>query len=63
MATDLSTLFVAHLKVLRDAAKVAGVDLDASTVFVKNIATMRAGVTVPDDDINTEMAVYITANG
>lgn len=60
---DLQTLFTAHLKVLRNAAKVAGVDLDATTVFTKNIATMRAGVTVPDNDLNTEMSVYITAHG
>lgn len=60
---DLSTLFVAHLKVLRNAAKVAGVDLDASTVFVKNVPTMRAGVTVPDCELNTEIAIYVAANG
>lgn len=60
---DLNTLFVAHLVTLRTAAKAAGVDLDATTIFTKNIPTMRAGVTTPDDDLNTEMAVYITANG
>jgi hypothetical protein len=63
MPADFTSLFTAHLKVLREAAKVAGVDLDANTVWTKNIATIRSGVVVPTCDINTEATLYIIANG
>ena len=59
---DLNSLFRDHQVTLRTAAKAAGVDLDATTIWIKNIPTIRAGVVVPDCDINTEMAVYIAAN-
>lgn len=58
---DLTTLFTAHLKVLRNAGGAGG--LDVTTLFVKNVATIRAGVIVPDNDLNTEVAVYVTVNG
>ena len=60
---DANSLFVAHLQTLRNAAAVGGVDLDVTTLVTKDIPTVRAGVTVPDNDINTELSVYITANG
>lgn len=63
LGVDTTTLVAAHLKVLRNAGTGAGASLDSTTQFTKNIPTIRAGVTVPDDDLNTELAVYITANG
>jgi hypothetical protein len=63
MAAELNGLFVAHLKTLRNTAALGGVNLDATTLVIKDIPTVRAGVAVPVNDINTEMRVYITANG
>lgn len=59
---DLNPLFRNHLVVLRGVGGGA-LGLDSTTLLIKNIPTVRAGVTVPDNDLNTELAVYITANG
>jgi hypothetical protein len=63
LGIDLNTLVKNHVVVLRNAGGGGALGLDSTTLLTKNIPTMRAGVTVPDDDLNTEMAVYITANG
>lgn len=60
---DATTLFTAHLVVLRTAAEGAGVSPDVTTIWTADIPTIRAGVVVPDCDLNTELALYITANG
>jgi hypothetical protein len=60
---DANSLFIAHLRTLRNAAAAGGRDLDVTTLVTKDIPTVRAGVTVPDNDLNTELFIYITANG
>jgi hypothetical protein len=59
---DLNSLFRDHMIALRAAGGGGALAVDSTTRLIKNIPTMRAGVTVPDCDLNTEMKVYITAN-
>ena len=59
---DLNSLFRDHMVVLRAAGGGGALGVDSTTRLIKNIPTMRSGVTVPDCDLNTEMNVYITAN-
>ena len=59
---DLNSLFRDHLVTLRNAGGGGALGVDSTTRVIKDIPTVRAGVVVPDCDLNTEMKVYITAN-
>lgn len=63
LGLDLNTLIKNHVVVLRNAGGGGALGLDSTTLFTKNIPTMRAGVVVPDCDLPTEVALYVTANG
>jgi hypothetical protein len=63
ISRDLTTLLKNHMVVLRAAGGGGALGVDSTTRFTKNIPTMRSGVTVPDCDLPTEIALYVTANG
>lgn len=58
---DLTSLLTAHVVVLRNASGVA--IPDTTSLITKDIPTVRSGVVVPDNDLNTELTLYIVANG
>ena len=63
LGIDLNTLMKNHIVTLRGAGGGGALAVDTTTRVIKDIPTIRAGVTVPSCELNTEMAVYITANG
>ena len=63
LGIDLTTLLKNHVVILRGAGGGGALGVDTTTRIIKDIPTVRAGVVVPNCELNTELAVYITANG